>query len=76
VRVTVSRRTNMGYVYLADPIPPSGVDHTEPLVIDLPRGIRHLINLDFDVEGRLLGIEVDGASDVLPKELLRDAEVL
>jgi uncharacterized protein YuzE len=66
----------MGYVYLADHIPTGGVDHTEPLVIDLPRGVRHLINLDFDVDGRLLGIEVDGASHILPAAVLSAAEAL
>ncbi len=30
------------------------------------------INLDFDAEGRLLGVEITGASRVLPKTALKE----
>ncbi|WP_330288836.1 DUF2283 domain-containing protein [Streptomyces sp. NBC_00576] len=35
-----------------------------------------MINLDFDKEGRLIGIEVLAASSKLPKHLLESAERL
>jgi len=38
---------------------------------DLPNGSRRLIKLGFDHEGRLIGIEFDGARATLPKSLLQ-----
>lgn len=34
------------------------------------------INLDFDSFGRLIGIEVQNATQLLPNELLRNAEII
>ena len=62
----------MAYLYLV-PILEGQVAHTEPLIIDLPGGSRRLVNLDFDEQGRLLGIEIDGARSTLPEALLRQA---
>ena len=66
--------TNMAYVYLTNAGDAGTVDYTEPLIIDLPDGSRRLINLDFDADGRLIGIEVDGAANALPLSLLARAE--
>jgi uncharacterized protein YuzE len=70
---TFEPRTDMAYVYLTDDNDARVVDHTEPLIVDLPRGSRRLINLDFDADGRLIGIEVDGAANALPLSLLARA---
>jgi uncharacterized protein YuzE len=70
MKVTISPRTNMAYIYLTDWNDARRVDYTEPLIVDLPNGSRRLINLDFDADGRLLGIEVDGAAACLPLSLL------
>ena len=53
--------------YLVD-IPPGGVKHTYPCD---PQEVKGMINLDFDEEGRLLGIEVLDASKKLPPDLLK-----
>jgi uncharacterized protein YuzE len=71
---TFSPRTGMAYVYLTDISDARAVDYTEPLIVDLPRGSRRLINLDFDADGRLIGIEVDGAANALPLSLLARAD--
>jgi uncharacterized protein YuzE len=71
---TLSPRTDMAYVYLTDASDAPAVDYTEPLIVDLPRGSRRLINLDFDADGRLIGIEIDGAANALPLSLLTQAE--
>jgi uncharacterized protein YuzE len=76
MHATFSSRTNMAYVYLTNSGDAKAVVHTEPLVVDLPRGSRRLINLDFDAEGRLVGIEVEGAAEALPVGLLDGAESL
>lgn len=55
-----------GYVYLTDISNARPVDYTEPLIVDLPHGSRRLINLDFDADGRLVGIEVEGAGERPP----------
>lgn len=67
---TVEHDTDMAYIYLTNSQDSRRVAHTEPLIIDLPTGQRQLLNLDFDAEGRLLGIEVHGARTTLPKSLL------
>lgn len=71
VRVTYDRGVDMAYLYLVE-IEPGGVAYTEALIVDLPAG-RRLINLDFDGEGRLVGIEIDGGSFSLPHQLLDEA---
>ncbi|MGJ4939713.1 DUF2283 domain-containing protein [Bradyrhizobium sp. HKCCYLS1011] len=48
--VTVDRAANAAYIYITGPIPEGGVAET----IEGTPGI----NLDFDREGRLLGIEL------------------
>ena len=66
---TFEHDTDMAYIYLTGQ-DARKVAHVEPLIIDLPTGQRRLINLDFDEEGRLLGIEVNGARTALPRSLL------
>jgi uncharacterized protein YuzE len=59
MRLTHDPLADMAYLSLT----PSGagqIAHTEPLIIDLPGGLRRLVNLDFDDRGRLVGIEFDG----------------
>jgi uncharacterized protein YuzE len=72
MRITLGPQVDMAYLYLV-PIADGQVAHTEPLIIDLPGGARRLVNLDFDDQGRLLGIEFDGARAILPEPLLREA---
>jgi uncharacterized protein YuzE len=74
MHATFSPRTNMAYVYLTEASDARTVDYTEPLIIDLPHGLRRLINLDFDADGRLIGVEVDGAADTLSLGFLAAAE--
>jgi uncharacterized protein YuzE len=73
MRTTFEPRCDMACVDLTDANGPGSVAHTEPVVVDLPNESRRLINLDFDHEGRLIGIEVDGARAALPEGLLRPA---
>jgi uncharacterized protein YuzE len=68
LRVTFDRGADAAYIYLTD-IRPSSVDRT--VMVD---GIPEFINLDFDDAGRVLGIEVLGATACLPPELLEQAE--
>jgi uncharacterized protein YuzE len=74
MHATFAPGTDVAYVYLTDASDGRAVNHTEPLIIDLPGGTRALINLDFDAEGRLIGIEVDGARQGLPASLLTGAD--
>ena len=76
MRVSYDASVDAGYIYLRD-IESGGSKHTVPLdPLEADGGIEALGNiiLDFDGEERLIGIEVLNASDVLPPELLRDAE--
>jgi len=69
MRVTYDGTGDSAYVYLV-PIGPG--EAVEQRTVEGPRGT---IILDFNKEGRLLGIEVfEGARDALPAELLEIAE--
>jgi uncharacterized protein YuzE len=73
VKVTFDRKSDAAYIQLVDEIGLGGVAKTYPCD---PREVGGEINLDFDSDGRLVGIEVLDASKMLPIELLRDATLL
>ena len=70
VRVTYDRQANAAYIYLTS--------HMSPKVARMypcdPIDVDGMINLDFDSEDRLIGIEVLAASSKLPQQLLDAAE--
>ena len=68
MRVEYDASVDAAYIYLVPKIPAGGVERTVP--VD-PRQIDGMINLDFDSDGRLVGIEVLDASQFLSPELLR-----
>ena len=70
MKVTYSKIDDAAYIYLVD-IKAGVAARTEPCEID---GLKGEINLDFDKDGRLVGIEVLGASKVLPKSVLDGAK--
>jgi Uncharacterized conserved small protein len=68
MRMTYDPEADAAYVYLVDEIGAGEVERTVP--VD-PVEIGGMINLDFDADGYLLGIEILDASKFLPPELLR-----
>jgi uncharacterized protein YuzE len=72
MRVTLDRKANAAYIYLR-PIGPGGVAKSYPCD---PLGVDGMINLDFDSDGRLVGIEVLDASGKLPSTVLAKAEII
>jgi len=70
MRVTYDRSVDAAYIHLEERIQPGGVAYTYPCD---PLEVRGEINLDFDHEGRLLGIEVLDASKMLPAAILASA---
>jgi uncharacterized protein YuzE len=73
VRITYDDSADAAYIYLVDSIDAGGVDNTFP--ID-PTEIDGMINLDFDSDGRLVGVEVLDASRFLRPETLALAQRL
>lgn len=73
MHVTYDSEADAAYIQLADEIGAGGVAHTH--VCD-PVEVDGMIHLDFDSDGRLLGIEVLGARSTLPPEVLSAAEKL
>ncbi|WHP16204.1 DUF2283 domain-containing protein [Cellulomonas sp. ES6] len=71
MRVTYDAGVDAAYIYLAAEVRAGGVARTVP--VD-PRETDGMINLDFDAEGRLVGIEVLDASRFLSPDLLALAE--
>jgi uncharacterized protein YuzE len=68
MKITYDNSANAAYIYLADEIPPGGVAKT--YCCD-PGEVKGMINLDFDADGRLVGIEILDASTRLPEVVLR-----
>ena len=67
MNITYDPEADAAYIYLV-PIEPGGVARTyscDPAIVG------GMINLDFDAEGRLLGIEVLDASEKLPASVLK-----
>lgn len=73
MKITYDKSVEAAYVQLADEIKPGGVKKTYPCD---PIEVKGMINLNFDEEGKLVGIEVLGANNKLPKELLEKAEII
>ena len=75
-RVNLDRSTGDAYISLGD-IGVGGVKRSVPLMPEdtEPEAMGSLV-LDFDRDGRLVGIEVSGANTVLRPELLDDSETL
>ncbi|MFD9484170.1 DUF2283 domain-containing protein [Streptomyces sp. NPDC059991] len=71
VRVTYDKTVDAAYVYLTEP--QARVESARMYPCD-PVNADAMINLDFDEQGRLIGIEVLAASSKLPEYLLQDAE--
>lgn len=73
MRITLDKTTDMAYIFLENTIKSSEVKKTytcDPFEIDGE------INLDFNSNGVLVGIEVSSASKKLPKIILELAEIL
>ncbi|MEV6326975.1 DUF2283 domain-containing protein [Streptomyces sp. NPDC051909] len=73
VRVTYDGEANAAYVYLDHPEVRQRVAHTYPCD---PAKVGGMINLDFDKDGRLVGVEVLDADTKVPQYLLDAAERL
>lgn len=71
VRITYDQDADAAYVYFEDRIADGSVEQTVPSGIDLDRA---LIAFDFNVDGKLVGIEILGASRILTREALAVAD--
>jgi uncharacterized protein YuzE len=67
MRLTYDADADAAYIYVVDGIGAGGVAKTVP--VD-PAEVGGMINLDFDADGQLLGIEILDASSYLPREIL------
>jgi uncharacterized protein YuzE len=71
MRITFDPDANAVYIYLKDQIPPGGVSRSEFCDVELSGGP---VFLQFDSTGRLIGIEILGARELLPAEVLDEAQ--
>ena len=71
LQITYDAKANAAYVYLTDPQVKQKVSHTYPCN---PIEVDGMINLDFDADGRLIGVEVLDARAKLPQYVLDQAE--
>lgn len=70
-RVTYDAKANAAYLYLTEPQAARRVGRMYPCD---PIAVDGMINLNFDDDGRLIGVEVLGASTKLPRYVLDQAE--
>ena len=68
VRVTYDGAADAAYIFLVDRVLPGEAVRT---AVGAAPTATTSVNLDFDVDGRLLGVEVLGASSVLRQETLQ-----
>ncbi|GGV33821.1 hypothetical protein GCM10010182_67020 [Actinomadura cremea] len=73
LRITYDQKANAAYIYLTDPKVRQNVAHMYPCD---PVKVDGMINLDFDENRVLVGIEILAASSKLPQYLLDAAERL
>jgi uncharacterized protein YuzE len=73
MRVTYDRSVNIAYLLLDGEISFGRVKNSYQCDINEVGG---MINLDFDGEGKLIGIEVLAANQLLSKNLLDEAEII
>lgn len=71
IRVTYDESANVVMIYLDGDIQTGGVGFMYPCD---PVDVGGMINLDFDEDSRLVGIEVLDARSKLPSSVLADAE--
>lgn len=71
MRMTYDSEANAAYMYLTDFIEPGQVAATQVSGIQLDMAS---INIDFDADGRVLGIEMLGADRILRQETVAAAE--
>ncbi|MDU0294017.1 DUF2283 domain-containing protein [Saccharothrix longispora] len=73
MKITYDLKANAAYIYFIESqvvVPVTRAYPCDPVEVD------GMINLDFDAEDRLVGVEVLAASSKLPKYLLDAAERL
>lgn len=73
LKVTYDKTADAAYVYFTDPEVRRKVASMYPCD---PVDVDGMINLDFDEDGRVVGIEILGARSKLPAYLLQRAERL
>ncbi|MFJ4188807.1 DUF2283 domain-containing protein [Kitasatospora sp. NPDC089509] len=73
LKVTYDATADAAYVYFTDPQVQALSSHTYPCD---PVAVDGMINLDFDDQGRLIGIEILDARAKLPAYMLDSAEHL
>jgi uncharacterized protein YuzE len=66
--MTYDPDADAAYIYVVDEIAAGGVAKTVP--VD-PTEVGGMINLDFDDQGHLVGVEILDASKYLPADLMR-----
>ena len=66
-RIEYDEEANAAYIYLTEEILAGGVSRT--VCVD-PTEIGGMVNLDLDAEGRIIGLEVLDARQLLPRDIL------
>ncbi|KAB2347978.1 DUF2283 domain-containing protein [Actinomadura rudentiformis] len=76
LKITCDEQANAAYIYLVDPVQAGTPGAAANMYACDPIAVNGMINLDFDKEGRVIGVEVLDARSKLPQYLLDTAERL
>ena len=76
LKTTYDRQANAAYIYFEDPAQTGAPGAAVKTYTCDPSAVNGMINLDFDEEGRVIGIEILDARSKLPSYLLDAAERL
>jgi uncharacterized protein YuzE len=71
VKVIYDREADAAFVYFVTDIPEGGAAHTEPCDIEM-QGSSMIVVMD--AAGKLIGLEILGASGLLPADVLARAD--
>jgi len=74
MKITYDPDADASYIQLVDVIAEGGVSESIHSIMTPKK--RGEILLDFDAEGRLLGVEILNARDVLPEEVMQRASII
>ena len=76
LKATYDRQANAAYIYFGDPLQAGAPGAAVKTYTCDPITVNGMINLDFNKEGRVIGIEILDARSRLPSYLLDAAERL
>ena len=75
MKITLDKSVDAAYIYFENSTARTWGIVKKTVTVN-PQEVNGMINLDFDANGKLIGVEIMDASIKLPEELLNQAEII